>query len=55
MCSAAAVIGEAMDPGVDGVSFGARAVVEDIGAGEKLVVAYVIAFYFEAVFAELED
>lgn len=34
VCSAAGVVGEAVDPGVDGVGFGAGTVVEDVGAGE---------------------
>ena len=55
MCSAADVVGEAVDPGVDSVGFWARTVVEDIGAGKKLVVAYLVTFYVEAIFAELED
>lgn len=52
---AAGVVGEAVDPGVDGVGFGAGTVVEDVGAGQELVVGYFVAFNAEAVFAELED
>jgi hypothetical protein len=55
MASAARVVGEAVDPGVDGVDFGAVAVVEDVGAGEELVVANFVAFDVKAIFAELKD
>ena len=55
MCSAAGVVGEAVDPGVDGVGFEARAVVEDVGAGEELMVAYLVTFYIKAILAKLEN
>jgi hypothetical protein len=55
MCGAANMVREAMNPWVDGVNFGARAVVKYIGASKELMVAYFITFDVEAIFAKLKD
>lgn len=49
------VVGEGVNPGVDGVLAGAAALVEDVLRGEELVVGDLVALGVEAVLAELVD